>query len=242
MSKRLSSAALATFFITPLFITPMTANATFSIVAYDPKTDEFGAALASCILMGEREKDLVLSDGLNVIISNKGTFTTQAYANPFKNDNLAAAKSLIEQDIKPGDMIELMLKKDSTGTPEIRQHLGMSKSADGSVKGYAFSGADIEAFSGHIVSDTYVIAGNTLDQGVMKAMQEGFTTTKGHLKEKLLAALFAVSKANIGDNRCTKYHVSSHTAFVKVGSYQVNYNSKTTGKDAVEGLIEAASK
>lgn len=225
-----------------LIIAPFTANATFSMVAYDEKTGEFGSALASCIFMGENPRNVVLSDGLSVIVPDKGVFTTQAYANPFKNHNLTRAKVLIEGDTNPDNMISSMINNDSTKTPEVRQHLGMSKSSDGTVKGYAHSGADIENYAGHIIGDSYVIAGNTLDKGVLEAMQKGFTETTGSLKQKLLAALLEVKGSNIGDNRCTEYGVTSHTAFIKVGSYSVNYNSKATSEDAVDGLIEAANK
>ena len=109
------------------------------------------------------------------------------------------------------------------------------------IRGAVYSGSDIPDISGGIAGINYVVAGNTLDEGVVSKVEEGFLNSDGDLKSKLLAALVAVKDAGIGDNRCTAHGVSSHLAILQAGSYRKFYNSQTVDKDAVEGLAELMS-
>jgi len=213
-----------------LLLMSANASATFSIVAYDSSTGQFGAALASCVRVGQTTD---ISDFLNVIVPTKGVFTTQATVN-FPNTNLENAKAKIQSGNYNGDQIIQWLKaNDQDSTPNVRQYLTLS-----TTEGFAYSGSKIPTTSGSLVGSDYVIAGNTLDPNVLTTMQQGFTANTGNLKSKLLAALTSVQNANIGDNRCTKYGVSSHTAFVKVGTSSAFYNSQTNSKDAIAELAK----
>lgn len=215
---------------TSLLLMSVNANATFSMIAYDSSTGEFGAALASCVKL---PSNIDASSVLNVIVPNKGIFATQATVS-FPNTNLEQAKLKLQSGNYNGDQIINWLKtNDQNSTPNVRQYLTLSKT-----QGFAYSGSQIPQSFGSLIGTNYVIAGNTLDPNVLTTMKQGFTNNTGSLKSKLLAALTSVEKANIGDTRCTKHGVSSHTAFVKVGTSSTFYNSQENNKDAIEELVK----
>ena len=217
-------------FAVSLLLMSVRANATFSIIAYDSSTNQFGAALASC---ARASSEFDVSSFVSVIVPEKGIFMTKAMVE-FPNRNLEQAKQKIQSGNYSGDQIISWLKAyDQSSTPNTRQYLTLSPT-----QGFAYSGSKVLEPFGSIIGTNYVIAGNTIDSDVLSTMEQGFTNHTGDLKSKLLAALTSVERANIGDTRCTKFGISSMLAFVKVGSSTTFYNSQTNMEDAIKELTK----
>jgi uncharacterized Ntn-hydrolase superfamily protein len=162
--------------------TPITA--TFSIVAYDPETGEWGVGVASRVL------------AVGYIVpwarAGVGAVATQAMVDvSLGPDGLA----LLENGYSAEDALAELLANDE-GREE--RQLGI---VDGSGNAAAFTGAKTLAWSGHIIGDHYTIQGNILaGEEVPAEMERAYTETDGPLARRLVAALKAGDAAG-GDSR-----------------------------------------
>jgi len=159
-------------------------SGTFSIVAIDPETDEWGVAVAS----------KVLDVGYIVpwIEPGIGVVATQAYTNVYFGP---WAMELLSAGLSAEVVLDSIIARDTM--PEQRQ-VGI---VDRNGQAAAYTGTMTLAWSGHY-TDTYVsIQGNILTgKQVIDSMFIAYKRTTGPLAQKLLAALIAGELAG-GDSR-----------------------------------------
>ncbi len=160
-------------------------SGTFSIVAMDPETEEFGIGVAS----------KVLDVGYIVpwIEAEAGAVATQALANPYLGK---WAIELLKEGKNAEEVLKIILEKDTS--PEDRQ-IGIVDRYGNSI---SFTGKNNIQWAGH-KNDKYVaIQGNILKgPEVIDTMFKVFKNTEGlPLAERLLLALEAGEAAG-GDRR-----------------------------------------
>lgn len=175
---------------------------TFSIVAMDPETEEFGVGVAS----------KVLDVGYIVpwIDAEAGAVATQALANPYLGK---WAIELLKEGKTADEVLKIILEKDTS--PEDRQ-VGIVDRYGNSA---SFTGKNNIQWAGH-KNDKYVaIQGNILaGQKVIDTMFKVFKNTEGlPLAERLLLALEAGEAA--GGDRRGKQSAAIYV-FRKRGGYQ----------------------
>jgi len=157
---------------------------TFSIVGFDPETQEIGVAVQSkfpCVgMMVPWAK------------AGVGAIATQAWGNPkYGPDGLA----LLEQ----GHTVEEVAKLLTDADPGAQsRQFGV---IDATGKAASFTGKDCMNWAGGIVGENFACQGNILvSQATVEAMAAAFTATQGDLAEKLTQALVAGQAAG-GDRR-----------------------------------------
>ncbi|MCC6783016.1 MAG: DUF1028 domain-containing protein [Planctomycetes bacterium] len=158
--------------------------ATFSIVAFDPTTQELGIAVASRVI------------GVGAVVpyakAGVGAIATQAAANPrYGPDGLA-----LLADGRSAEATVAELTKADDG--RARRQLGIVDARGGAA---SFSGDGCNAWAGGIVGGGFCVQGNILaGEAVVKAMAESFRASEGLLEDRLVAAL-AAGEAAGGDRR-----------------------------------------
>ncbi|UCG30339.1 MAG: DUF1028 domain-containing protein [candidate division WOR-3 bacterium] len=167
-----------------MLIVCLSGYGTFSIVAMDPETDEYGVAVAS----------RVLDVGYIVpwVKADVGAVATQAYSNPYFGpwalEELSKAKSADEA-------MRAVLAKDTM--PEDRQ-IGI---VDRNGQSASHTGNNTTAWAGHRNGPNVAVQGNILTgPEVVDSMLAVFTRTEGPLAERMLSALEAGDNAG-GDSR-----------------------------------------
>ncbi|MEN3045030.1 MAG: DUF1028 domain-containing protein [Candidatus Hydrothermales bacterium] len=160
-------------------------SGTFSIVAMDPETEEFGVGVAS----------KVLDVGYIVpwLEADAGAVATQALANPYLGK---WAIELLKEGKSAEEVLKIILERDTS--PEDRQ-VGIVDKNGNSV---SFTGKNTISWAGH-KNDKYVaVQGNILvGPEVIDTMFKVFKNTEGlPLAERLLLALEA-GEAVGGDKR-----------------------------------------
>ncbi len=159
-------------------------NGTFSIVAMDPETSEWGIAVAS----------RVLDVGYIVpwLKAEVGAVATQALTNPYFGP---WALEELSEGKNADEVLEIILKRDTL--PEDRQ-VGL---VDRNGKSATHTGESTLEWAGHKTALYVSIQGNILTgHGVVDSMFATFQRTKGPLAERLLSALEA-GEASGGDRR-----------------------------------------
>jgi uncharacterized Ntn-hydrolase superfamily protein len=190
--------------MTAIFLITLLANpapGTFSIVARDPQTGEFGVAVASRVVDAGYIVPWLKADA--------GAIASQALANPYLGvwgiEELVQGKSAEE-------VLKDVLARDSAF--ENRQFGVVDK--DG--KSAAFTGKNCQNWAGHKTGDNFTIQGNILTgPEVVDSMDAVFGRTSGPLAERLLCALEAGEKAG-GDKRGRQS--AALYVVVKRGGYQ----------------------
>lgn len=160
------------------------APGTFSIVAMDPQTEEWGIAVAS----------KVLDVGYIVpwLKPGVGAVATQAYANPYFGPWILEA---LAQNVPAEEALESALQRDTI--PEQRQ-VGV---VDNSGLAAAHTGESTLTWAGHKTGRYVSVQGNILTgPEVVDSMFAVFQRTEGVLSERLIAALEAGEAAG-GDSR-----------------------------------------
>lgn len=164
--------------------TPKDLVATFSIVGFDPETEELGIAVQSKFL------------GVGAVVSwakaGVGAVATQSYANttygPKGLELMATGKTAQEA-------IDHLTAADEDRA--LRQ-VGI---VDAKGNGATFTGEKCFDWAGGIAGKNYAAQGNILvSEDTVKAMAKTFEASKGTLAERLLAALDAAQEAG-GDSR-----------------------------------------
>ncbi len=184
-----------------LFIFAFNSTGTFSIVAFDPQTEEYGIAVAS----------KVFDVGYIVpwVRTGIGAVATQALANPFLGPMILDA---IEKGQSAEEALPMCLEKDSL--KEDRQ-VGV---VDFTGKSVAFTGKNTLAWAGHKTAPYVSVQGNILTgPEVIDTMLSVFLNSKGPLGERLLMALEAGEVAG-GDKRGKQS--ASLVVLRKRGGYQ----------------------
>ncbi len=157
---------------------------TFSIVAMDPQTDEWGVAVAS----------RVLDVGYVVpwVDAEAGAVASQALSNPYLGPRILEA---LKQGKSAEEALKSVLAKDTI--PEDRQ-VGV---VDKNGRSASHTGATTNAWAGHRNAPLVAVQGNILTgPEVVDSMLAVFQRTQGPLAERLVSALEAGEKAG-GDSR-----------------------------------------
>ncbi|MDQ0257005.1 putative Ntn-hydrolase superfamily protein [Evansella vedderi] len=157
---------------------------TFSIVAFDPDTNELGIAVQSKFL------------GVGAVVpwakAGVGAVATQSFANTrFGPDGL----TLLEQGLSPQEVVEKLIENDDAR--DLRQFAIIDASGNSA----AYTGKDCYDWAGHR-SGTYCSAqGNILvSEKTVETMVSVFEKTEGTLAKRLLEALDQGQAAG-GDSR-----------------------------------------
>ncbi|UCE27381.1 MAG: DUF1028 domain-containing protein [Candidatus Coatesbacteria bacterium] len=159
-------------------------TATFSIVAYDVETREWGVAVASKVL------------AVGYIVpwaqAGVGAVATQAMVNvSFGPEGVA----LLEEGHSAEDALDELLSADE-GCEE--RQIGI---VDVNGIPAAFTGTETLAWSGHVIGDHYTVQGNILTgEDVLVEMERAYVDTEGPLARRLVEALKAGEAAG-GDSR-----------------------------------------
>jgi uncharacterized Ntn-hydrolase superfamily protein len=157
---------------------------TFSIVAMDPQTDEWGIAVAS----------RVLDVGYVVpwVKAGVGAVASQALSNPYIGPRVLEA---LEAGKSADEALKMVLAMDTI--PEDRQ-VGVVDKHGNSV---SHTGTTTNAWAGHKTAPYVAVQGNILTgPEVVDSMLAVFQRTEGPLAERLVSALEAGENAG-GDNR-----------------------------------------
>jgi uncharacterized Ntn-hydrolase superfamily protein len=157
--------------------------ATFSIVAYDPETQELGVAVQS--------KFIAVGSVVPWAKAGVGAVATQAYANTTYGPR---ALELLP-GTKPSDVLDYLTINDKRRG--IRQ-VGIVNAQGESA---TFTGNQCNEWAGGTTGKNFACQGNILaGEGVVKAMAKSFQESKGDLGDRLIAALQAGQDAG-GDTR-----------------------------------------
>lgn len=158
--------------------------ATFSIVGFDPKTEEWGVAVQS--------RFLAVGAVVPWVKANVGAIATQSFANTtFGPEGL----ELLAQGKTAQEVMDLLIEGDSGRG--MRQ-VGI---VDSQGNAATYTGDDCHAWAGGIVGPYFAAQGNILvSEETVQAMANTFVQTEGSLSERLLAALAAGQGAG-GDSR-----------------------------------------
>lgn len=157
---------------------------TFSIIGFDPKTNELGIAVQSKFI------------GVGSVVpwakAGVGAVATQSFANPaYGPDGL----KLMEEGKTAQETIDILTNNDDG--KELRQ-VGIM---DAQGRAATFTGSGCYDWAGGRIGENCVAQGNILvSEQVVDAMVDVFEQTKGNLAERLLQALDAGQDAG-GDSR-----------------------------------------
>ncbi|WP_409304763.1 DUF1028 domain-containing protein [Peribacillus sp. SCS-155] len=157
---------------------------TFSIVAFDPETEELGVAVAS--------KFLSVGSIVPWAKAGVGAIATQSWANPlYGKDGL----EWMAEGKDAEQTLQLLLEKDEQR--ESRQ-VGL---VDAEGNSATFTGSDCYSWAGGISGPNFACQGNILTgEDVVKAMADAFQSATGSLAARLAVALKAGEDAG-GDSR-----------------------------------------
>ncbi|SEK28681.1 Uncharacterized conserved protein, Ntn-hydrolase superfamily [Aquimarina amphilecti] len=165
----------------PSLLTDKNINATFSILAYDKNTQEFGIGVAT--------NNIYVGNSTVYIDPAVGAFSVIAETEP-----LYAIEGF--KKLKAGKSIKqaILEIKEKDNEANYRQVSGID------LKGniYAFTGESLKYWNGRaseILGEDYVVMGNQLDDEVLLQMSNTFKNSKGTLGERLLQSLVAGQNA-----------------------------------------------
>jgi uncharacterized Ntn-hydrolase superfamily protein len=185
-------------------LSPGVCNATWSIVAVDPKTKEVGIAGASCT-------DFVF--GIAGVAPGKGVIVAQAMS------NMAAKRlgvKMLLEGASPQEIIAAITKPEFDLNFSLQQYgiaaLGFESSPA------AYTGVDTDDWKGAVKDYGVSVQGNILTDAqvvsnVLAAFKAASKNSKMSLADRLIAALEA-GAANGGDRRCGQQRARS--AFIIV--------------------------
>ncbi|MCF8001031.1 MAG: DUF1028 domain-containing protein [Halanaerobiales bacterium] len=157
---------------------------TFSIVGYDPQTEELGIAVQS--------KFLAVGSVVPWAKANVGAIATQALANL---DYGEKGLDLLEEGLSPEEVIERLRSEDEN---DATRQVGIVNAKGNSA---SFTGEKCYDWAGGITGPNFACQGNILvGKDTVKAMAQKFQNTEGELADRLVSALEAGQKAG-GDKR-----------------------------------------
>lgn len=157
---------------------------TFSIVAYDPETQEWGIAVQS--------KFLAVGAVVPWAKTGVGAVATQSFANTSYGPR---GLELMAQGLSAQETLERLLADD----PQ-REHRQVGI-VDAAGRSATFTGQDCYPWAGGITGKNFTAQGNILvSEETVKAMAATFEAAEGSLARRLVAALDAGQEAG-GDSR-----------------------------------------
>jgi uncharacterized Ntn-hydrolase superfamily protein len=159
---------------------------TFSIVAYDPRRQEWG--------VGVQSKFLAVGAVVPWARAGAGAVATQSYANLLYGPQ---GLELMESGSSAEEAIAALVGEDEG---RAQRQVGM---VDREGRAAAFTGAECYEWAGHVVGDGFACLGNILIPGTVEAMAGAFERVRGgsgELADWLVAALAAGQEAG-GDKR-----------------------------------------
>ncbi|TMM57974.1 DUF1028 domain-containing protein [Maribacter algarum] len=161
----------------PSLLTEKNINSTFSILAYDENTQEWGIAVAT--------NNIYVGNSTIYIEPGVGAFSVIAETEP----GYAIAGF---EKLKEGKTIKQAITevKDNDDQSNYRQISGMD--AKGNI--FAFTGKSLKYWKGNaseILGENYVVIGNQLADDVLQEMCKTFENSKGTLAQRLLKSLVA---------------------------------------------------
>lgn len=160
------------------------AVSTFSIVAFDPSTQELGVAVQS--------KFLAVGAAVPWATAGIGAVATQSWANTSFGPR---GLKMLEEGMHPQAVLNKLLEADPDR--ESRQ-VGI---VDTQGRSATFTGTDCFPYAGGIAGQFFAAQGNILaGKPVVEALASSFESSQGRLPERLLKAL-AAGQAAGGDKR-----------------------------------------
>ncbi|MDJ1505367.1 DUF1028 domain-containing protein [Xanthocytophaga agilis] len=165
----------------PSLVTDRNINSTFSIIAYDKATQEWGIAVAT--------NNIYVGSSTIYIEPGLGAFSVIAETKP-----LYAINGF--KQLQHGKTIEqaIVSTASTDSLADYRQVAGI----DGKGHVYAMTGSSLKYWkgkAGHLTGESFVVMGNQLADNVLTSMAETFRTSQGTLAERLLQSLIAGQKA-----------------------------------------------
>ncbi|MCC3144538.1 DUF1028 domain-containing protein [Halanaerobium sp. Z-7514] len=158
--------------------------ATFSIIAYDPVSEELGVAVQS--------KFLAVGSMVPWARAGVGAVATQAWGNTSFGPR---ALDLLEKGKSPQEAVNILIEADQGA--EFRQLAVIN--AEG--KAAAYTGSNCSDWAGEIIAENYSVQGNILvNEKTLQAMADSFENSKGPLADRLVKSLRAGQFAG-GDKR-----------------------------------------
>jgi uncharacterized Ntn-hydrolase superfamily protein len=157
---------------------------TFSIVGFDPETEELGVAVQS--------KFLAVGALVPWARAKVGAIATQAFANTSYGPR---GLQLLAEGFSAEEVLERLVSEDADRD---QRQVGI---VDGRGRSAAFTGKACFDYAGHITGPGFACQGNILvSRATLEAMAETFQDEKGPLSHRLIAALAAAQQAG-GDRR-----------------------------------------
>ena len=161
---------------------------TFSIIAFDPGTQELG--------IGVQSRAFRAGAIVSWAEAGIGAVATQASANQLYKQR---AMELLQEGHTPQEAVDIMTREDpgrdvrQVAVIDVQGRIGVHTGADRVSRP--------NQFAGHIVGDNYSVQGNTLaGEWVLAEMARAYEETEGTMGERLLASLVAGEDAG-GDVR-----------------------------------------
>ncbi|HEY7789018.1 MAG TPA: DUF1028 domain-containing protein [Vicinamibacterales bacterium] len=198
MTRRTLTRSLTTALVLAVLLSvPRVASATFSIIAYDPATHEFGVAVQSHAFGA--------GAAVPYAIPGIGAVATQAAANRLYGPK---AIELLKQGLSPADVVKRLTDEDpGRDTRQVAVIDANGRSAVYTGKRVIDRDADPKDpihfgdYAGHITGTNFSVQGNTLaSKQVLENMANAYAHGTGSMAERLMAALDAGQSAG-GDSR-----------------------------------------
>jgi uncharacterized Ntn-hydrolase superfamily protein len=233
-----------TFCVTPLlllFISIVSAQDTFSIVAADSTSREVGSAGASCVDLFTA--GITDASFLGDLLPDTGAINTQAF---YLIANQTNARLRMRAGDTPAQIISWLASNDVNDNPGIRQY-GIAGYTGASTSSAGYTGVNTNDYKNHITGSidgiSYSIQGNILlNAEILEFMEARFRNTQGDLACRLMAALQGAKSVG-ADTRCAGNGTSSLFAFIKVaqpkdafGNPSLKINVRTHHGAAVEPI------
>ncbi len=178
---------LTALFALPLLASPVGAidpSGTFSIVAYDPETEELGVAVQS--------RAFSVGSAVPWAEAGVGAIATQSQTNESFGP---LGLGLLRHGATAEEALEALIANDPG-----REHRQVGI-VDAHARSASFTGKECGAWAGDTTTSGLAIQGNILaGEAVVAEMMRAFQETEGELAERLIAALTAAQAAG-GDRR-----------------------------------------
>ncbi len=157
---------------------------TFSIVAFDDASDELGVAVQS--------KFLAVGSAVPWAIGGVGAIATQAWANTSYGPR---GLELLQGGHDPQDVIDILTSSDAEAA---QRQVGI---VDAQGRSATYTGSGCMDWAGGISQHNFAAQGNILaGPAVVREMADALLGSRGHLADRLIAALRAGQAAG-GDRR-----------------------------------------
>ncbi|MEP6782545.1 MAG: DUF1028 domain-containing protein, partial [Acidobacteriota bacterium] len=170
---------------------------TFSIIAFDPATQEFG--------VGVQSRAFGAGAAVPYVKAGVGAVATQASANRMYGPKAIA---LLEQGLSPEEVVKRITDEDpGRDTRQVAVIDNKGRSAVYTGKRVIDRNSDpkdlvhLGGYAGHVTGESFSVQGNTLaSRAVVEAMAAAYRAGKGSMAERLMDALDA-GQSKGGDTR-----------------------------------------